>query len=812
MAEVQSGLADFKAILVYDVSRWGRFQDADEGAYHEHVCSRAGIRVHYCGEQFENDGSIGSNLLKTVKRVMAGEYSRELSVKVFAGQCRLVELGYRQGGAAGYGLRRVLIDEHGNPKGELSRGEQKSLQTDRVILVPGPEEEQRVVERMYEMFVDEGRPEREIAEVLNGEGHRTDLDRPWTRATVHQVLTNEKYIGNNVFNKVSFTLKQRRVVNPRDMWIRAEGAYPAIVDKALFLRAREIVDARSRHFSDEELLDALRGILKRQGTLTEFASRDLTDSTEIGPTWLGRLIIGLQQLLAETEPAVVVGQIQEDLPDFLEIRPLLIDMLSFIERKAPEQEVRDAAEVLGGRLKNLRAFSQYRAQGGIRDMTIRRFSSRTHRLDQTILLEHLKGARSYKRIAGYFTSSLFEVAGELLDQIPEVKIVCNVDIHPDDLKVAKLREAKMIGRWNERALEAEALLNRERYRRLDTFLQKHGQAVRVAPDNVCGFLHGKAGVIECADGRKLGFIGSMNETSSGWQRHYEILWEDSSPEGVAWIEEEFDFLWRAAKELPRAVIREVHRRGYRREVFFDELDDPEDIAPAALIESPLYREGFSLQPWQQGFLTECLRHYSNHGIVRLLLADEVGLGKTLSLGTAALALCLLQDKDSGGQKPVVIFAPATLCEQWQTEMIDKLGIPCARWETQKKVWLDHDDRVISPAGREQIGRCPLRIGVVSTGLMMRDSLEKQHLLGLRFALVILDEAHKARSRQGFGRDAGTPNELLAFASAVAERSDHVLLGTATPIQTRSEDLWDLMRILHRGKGRFVLGNEYSRWH
>jgi len=93
MAEVRTGQADFKAILVYDVSRWGRFQDADEGAYHEHVCSRAGIRVHYCGEQFENDGSIGSNLLKTVKRVMAGEYSRELSVKVFAGQCRLVELG-----------------------------------------------------------------------------------------------------------------------------------------------------------------------------------------------------------------------------------------------------------------------------------------------------------------------------------------------------------------------------------------------------------------------------------------------------------------------------------------------------------------------------------------------------------------------------------------------------------------------------------------------------------------------------------------------------------------------------------------------
>ncbi len=268
MAEVQSGQADFEAILVYDVSRWGRFQDADEGAYHEHVCSRAGIRVHYCGEQFENDGSIGSNLLKTVKRVMAGEYSRELSVKVFAGQCRLAELGYRQGGAAGYGLRRMLIDEHGNPRGELSRGAQKSLQTDRVILVPGPEEEQRLVRRMYRMFTIEARSEREIAATLNAEGHRTDLDRPWTRATVHQILTNEKYIGNNVFNKVSFKLKQRRVANPRTMWIRGEGAYPAIVDQALFLRAREIVDARSRHFTDEELLDALRAVLARQGLLS----------------------------------------------------------------------------------------------------------------------------------------------------------------------------------------------------------------------------------------------------------------------------------------------------------------------------------------------------------------------------------------------------------------------------------------------------------------------------------------------------------------------------------------------------------------
>jgi superfamily II DNA or RNA helicase len=445
-------------------------------------------------------------------------------------------------------------------------------------------------------------------------------------------------------------------------------------------------------------------------------------------------------------------------------------------------------------------------------MAIRRFSSRTHRLDTSFLMQHLVGAKSYKRIAGYFTSSLFEVAGEALEQIPEVKIVCNVDIHPDDLKVAQLRESKMLGRWNERGLEAEALLNRERYRRLDAFLLRHGQAVRVAPDDICGFVHGKAGVITLADGRRLGFIGSMNETRSGWQRHYEILWEDESPEGVAWIEEEFDFLWNAAKPLPRAVIREVHRRGYRREVVFDEIDDDENLAPAALIESPLYREGQQLQPWQQGFLTECLRHQRLYGTVRLLLADEVGLGKTLSLATAALTLCLLSDRENGPRRPVVIFAPATLTEQGQTEMADKLGIPAARWDTVRKVWLDADERAISPAGREHIARCPLRIGIVSTGLMLRDSLEKQHLLGLRFGVVILDEAHKARTRQGFGKDAGTPNELLTFMREIAARAEHVLLGTATPIQTDPADLWDLLRILHQGQGRFVLGNDWAAWH
>src|SRR5206468_10681330 len=182
--DVQNEEARFSAILVYDVSRWGRFQDADESAYYEYMCRRAGMAVHYCAEQFENDGSPVSTIVKGVKRAMAGEYSRELSSKVFQGACRLVQLGYRQGGTAGFGLRRVLLDQSGAKKGELKMGEQKSIQTDRVVLVPGPAEEVATVRWIYEAFVSDGKLESEIAVALNAKGIKTDFGRAWNRGTV----------------------------------------------------------------------------------------------------------------------------------------------------------------------------------------------------------------------------------------------------------------------------------------------------------------------------------------------------------------------------------------------------------------------------------------------------------------------------------------------------------------------------------------------------------------------------------------------------------------------------------------------------
>lgn len=301
--DVEKGETDFNAILVYDVSRWGRFQDTDEGGYYEHVCKRAGITVHFCAEQFENDGSSLAGIVKAVKRSMAGEYSRELSVKVFAGQRRLIEMGYRQGGAPGLGLRRSLVDQAGATKGSLSRGEQKSIQTDRVVLVPGPPEEIEVIQWIYHAFVESRMSERAIADDLNARGILTDLNRPWTRGSVHQVLINEKYIGNNVWNRTSFKLKKRHVRNAPEQWVRADAVFPAIVNPVLYRAAQTFILDRARRVSNDDMLNGLQHLYKERGYLSGLII-DETENLPSSSTYQSRFgsLLRAYQLVGYTPP------------------------------------------------------------------------------------------------------------------------------------------------------------------------------------------------------------------------------------------------------------------------------------------------------------------------------------------------------------------------------------------------------------------------------------------------------------------------------------------------------------------------------
>lgn len=272
---VKSGNADFKHLLIYDVSRFGRFQNADEAAFHEYEFNRAGIYVHYCAEEFINDGTAMSSWFKMGKRMEAGTYSRNLSEKVFRGQCNLIRMGFRQGGAVGYGLRRMRINAQGEHQGILERGQYKAIQTDRVVQVLGPEEEVRIVRWIYDLFIKEFESEREIAKLLNRKGIKTDLGREWSAASVLQILTNEKYIGNNVFNKTSGKLSDlhsfqtRRVIKTdREKWVRAESVFPAIIDASTFRIVQNMVNERTRKFSDEALLDKLKKLLSFRGKIS----------------------------------------------------------------------------------------------------------------------------------------------------------------------------------------------------------------------------------------------------------------------------------------------------------------------------------------------------------------------------------------------------------------------------------------------------------------------------------------------------------------------------------------------------------------
>jgi hypothetical protein len=445
-------------------------------------------------------------------------------------------------------------------------------------------------------------------------------------------------------------------------------------------------------------------------------------------------------------------------------------------------------------------------------MAIERFSSRRENLGP-VLSERLKGAKRYLRIAGYFRSSLLEVVGEALETVEKIRVVCNGDLDPFDVKVAKAardgREAlarTLVSSWQSTEDGVDLLLARERYRRLHEFLSSGRMKVRVVPrDGENVFVHGKAGVIEHGDGRVYSFVGSVNDSASALRHAYEILWGDDDPGSADWVREEFEHFWAQGVDLPDAVVKHVAAMASRieyRSIEAARIPDGSVPVEAVLAERPIYKGGQILRAWQKRFVQTCVDDWRLHGKARYLIADDVGLGKTLSMAAAALVLSMLDDK------PVLILAPATLIWQWQDELEDKLGIPAAVWSTQKKCWLDSERRPLTQKGDPTlVAKCPWRIGIVSTGLIVNgdDEGERGALVKKSFGVVILDEAHKARCSRGQnGRDAVKPNQLMRFLRAAAANAANVILGTATPIQLQAVELWDLLSALNSGAPQ-VLG-------
>ena len=266
LQDVISRKATYRVILVHDVSRWGRFQDPDEGAYYEFLCKQSSIPVLYCAEAFQNDLSLSNSVLKALKRNMAAEYSRDLSVKCFRGQKRLAQLGFRVGAAAGYGLRRLALSADRKRKGILRGGEYKSLLTDRVILIPGSHAEVKCIRAIYAMAL-EHKGATQIARELNNQRMRYRDGKAWAPYAVDEILRNPKYMGSNVWNRTSKKLDGPCVAVPREEWVINTLAFVPIVDTDTFNQVQKILPRLAR-WTDSELIQKLKELLAKKKSLS----------------------------------------------------------------------------------------------------------------------------------------------------------------------------------------------------------------------------------------------------------------------------------------------------------------------------------------------------------------------------------------------------------------------------------------------------------------------------------------------------------------------------------------------------------------
>ncbi len=287
--DVKAG-ADFEAVLVRDVSRWSRAENTDEAGFYEFICRSNGVQVIYVDEIFGADTSPYSLLLKSVKRVMAAEYSLERSRQVKGAHARLVKLGFWPTGSVPFGLRRILVEPDGEVVREMLPGDRKALSSQRIKLAPGPEAEVATVRRIFTAYAVEEKSGERIAKELNADGVPGPKRGRWSTGMVMYFLRNEAYAGSLVYrfgNGSSRSDRMNTRDTPSDDIVRCESAHDPIVEKEIWTQTQTRLAAMSRRKSDAALLADLEAARERWGcvvlkeTMTGTALREHNSARDI---------------------------------------------------------------------------------------------------------------------------------------------------------------------------------------------------------------------------------------------------------------------------------------------------------------------------------------------------------------------------------------------------------------------------------------------------------------------------------------------------------------------------------------------------
>ena len=350
--------------------------------------------------------------------------------------------------------------------------------------------------------------------------------------------------------------------------------------------------------------------------------------------------------------------------------------------------------------------------------------------------------------------------------------------------------------------------------------------------------HEKSGVIEDRAGNRLAWTGSLNETEAGWRRNWESLnvYTSWGPEPARVDQEERNFarIWadRSSRvivlDVPDAARRDLLRflpAGDRpaRLIAADAASDrpaggtppppppdaePEPPAPTPDVDrrrlvwrfiarAPSLPGGgarvgeatAAVTPWPHQ--VRAFERLYGRWPPKLLIADEVGLGKTIQAG-----LLLRQAWLAGRAKRILILAPKAVLRQWQIELREKFNLH----------WPIYDGRALvrDPAAAGVGGGRPAdpdrwrdEPAVIVSSHLMRRRDRAAALLGdaAPWDLIVLDEAHHARRRAAGSRRAGGPNALLKLMRGLKAKTAGLVLLTATPMQVHPVEVWDLLDLL-----------------